>query len=390
MAKHAGRPSLARRLSAPFSVLITGLAVLLGLVLLTRPDTAPTSPAQLAVAGDPAAQTTAGKITTLSPEGDAQKNAKARPGSQIASRSQTSPRPASDPHKFKLAQEQRRLNVRAALVTARQSAQKAERKAQRVAKAKKRAQAAAAAGTSSSSFRIGTLNILGSQHTRGSKRYASGPVRAGYSAGLITSRGLDVVGMQEVQDDQLPVLLRGLGGYAVWPQHSMGSNGQRLQIAWRTSRFEMLSGGSVTYTFDNQNIPMPYALLKDRATGAEFWVINTHNSARNLEAQRDSATAIQISLINRLKASGKPVFILGDVNEHTEFFYKVCGATGLRAANGGGPGCGLPGGPLRVDWIMGGGGRGVVFSGYVQDAASLARASDHYFLYANVTINPGG
>lgn len=242
-----------------------------------------------------------------------------------------------------------------------------------------------------SSFRVGTLNILGSQHTAGPGGYGPGPERAGISAGLVVDRGVDVMGMQEVQDDQLPVLLSRLSSYTIWPQHALGSNGQRLQIAWRSSRFEMVESGSITYPFDRQRIPLPYVLLRDRETLAEFWVITTHNSARDLEAERDAATQLQIGLIRDLGArADKPVLIMGDVNEHTEFFQTVCGATGFLAANGGGSGCSLPPNPLRVDWIMGGGGAGVDFSGYVQDGASLARASDHYFIHANVTVTDPG
>jgi endonuclease/exonuclease/phosphatase family metal-dependent hydrolase len=265
----------------------------------------------------------------------------------------------------------------------------AERKKKEQKRRKEMARRARMAKTSS--FRVGSLNILGSQHTRGAGGYGPGPERAGISAGLVTSRGVDVMTMQEVQDDQLPVLLNRLPGYSIWPQHELGSNGQRLQIAWRDSRFERVDTGSVSYVFDSQTIPLPYVLLRDRETQAEFWVITTHNSARDLEGQRDAATARQIALIKELQArNGKPVLITGDVNEHEEFFYSVCGATGFLAANGGGAGCSLPPRPLRVDWIMGGGGGGVDFSGYVQDGASLARASDHYFIHAAVNVTDPG
>lgn len=257
---------------------------------------------------------------------------------------------------------------------------------------RERREAREAAQPKVSSFRVGALNILGSQHTRGPGGYGPGTERAGISAGIIMARGVDVVTLSEVQDDQLAVLNNRLAGYSIWPQHSLGRNGQRLQIAWRSDRFEMVDGGSVTFTFASQQIPKPYVRLRDRATGAEFWVISTHLSAGKLEAERDSGTAITISLIQQLLASsGKPVIVGGDVNEHEEFFYDVCGATGFLAANGGGPGCALPPRPLRVDWIMGGGGDGVDFSGYVQDGSTLARASDHYFIHANVSVtDPGG
>lgn len=244
-----------------------------------------------------------------------------------------------------------------------------------------------------STFRVGTFNILGSQHTRGSKRWGPGPMRAGLSANLITDRGVDIVGMQEVQNDQLPPLRQGLADYTIWPQQSLGRNSQRLQIAWRTDRFELVEARHSTYVFTSQRIPLPYVRLRDLETKAEFWVMTLHNSAGRLEGQRDAATAHQINVIRDTVAeTGKPLLVMGDVNEHQEFYQRVCGATGFAAANGGGgPACALPPRPLRVDWIMGGGGDGVVFSGYVQDGASRARASDHYFIHADVTVkDPGG
>lgn len=241
-----------------------------------------------------------------------------------------------------------------------------------------------------SAFRIGTLNILGSQHTRGKGGYGPGPDRARTSAGLISSRGIDVVGLQEVQDDQIGPLSAGLPGYGMWPVHALGNNGQRLQVMWRESMFELVDTGSVSYVFDSQTIPLPWVRLRDRERGGEFYVITAHNSARELEGQRDAATAVEIALINELKATGLPVLITGDMNEHEEFFCRAAVEAQMVAANGGSGvgGCQLPPRPRRVDWIMGTSDIG--FSGYVQDGASLAAASDHYLLYADVGLdNPG-
>jgi hypothetical protein len=267
----------------------------------------------------------------------------------------------------------------------------AERKAKLKAKRLRR-EARLAAMEKTSSFRVGALNILGSQHTAGPGGYGPGTDRAAMAAGLVMSRGIDVLTLSEVQDDQLAVLTSRLAGYSIWPQHSLGSNGQRLQIAWRASQFEMLDGGSVTFTFASQQIPMPWVRLRDVGTGATFYVISIHTSAGRLQGERDAGTAIAINLMKSLMAqTGDPVIIGGDVNEHTKFFYNVCNATGFLAANGGGSGCTLPPPPLRVDWIMGGGGAGVSFSGYVQDGATLARISDHYMIHANVSVtSPGG
>ena len=243
----------------------------------------------------------------------------------------------------------------------------------------------AALSPARSTFTIAQSNILGSQHTAGRGGFGSGPYRAGITASLLQARGADVGGMQEVQSDQLAALRSRMPSYSFWPGSSLGHNGERLQIYWRSSQFSMVKSGSVTYTFASQRIPLPYVLLRDNASGAEFWMITTHNSAGGLEGQRDSATGIEISLINQLKATGLPVLITGDMNEHTEFFCRVAASTGMVAANGGSGagGCHLPPPPLRVDWIMGGG--GVSFSGYRQDGAGLGRASDHYYLYSQVT-----
>jgi len=236
-----------------------------------------------------------------------------------------------------------------------------------------------------SSFTIGQSNVLGSQHTAGSGGYGPGSYRAGITASLLTSHGVDVGGMQEVQSDQLAVFLNRMPAYSFWPAASLGHNGERLQIYWRTDQFTMEKSGSVPYVFSSQRIPLPYVLLRDNSTGAEFWMITAHNSAGGMEGQRDAATGVEINLINQLRASGLPVIITGDMNEHTEFFCRVSAATGMVAANGGSGsgGCHLPPPPLRVDWIMGGG--GVTFSGYYQSAEGLHRASDHYYLYSQVT-----
>ncbi len=234
------------------------------------------------------------------------------------------------------------------------------------------------------SFQIGTLNVLGSQH-RG-----NGTGRAAMLAGAITGRGVDVVGLQEVQRDQLAVLRSRLPGYTIWPGEGLGNQGIRLQIAFRNDLFELVGSGSILTTFDYQRRPIPWVRLRYRPTGAEFHVIDVHNSPRNQEADRDAATGAEIGLINSLRSSGTPVFVVGDMNEHTEFFCRVSAATGLIGSNGAstaGGGCSPGAGPIKIDWVMGGG--GVSFSGHAVDYAPPIRtATDHAFVHATTTVTP--
>lgn len=233
------------------------------------------------------------------------------------------------------------------------------------------------------SFGIGTLNILGSQHRGG------GTSRAAALAGAIQSRGVDLVGMQEVQKDQLGVLQARLGGYTIWPGQLLGNQGVRLQIAWRDDLFELRDTGSIITTFDNQQRPIPYVLLRHRETRGEFYVIDIHNSPRDQEAARDSATGEQITLIRSLQATGKTVFILGDTNEKTEFFCRVAASTGMVASNGGtvAGGCNVGAGPIKIDWILGSG-RIDFFNHVVDYNPPIRSATDHAFVHADVTVTP--
>ena len=238
--------------------------------------------------------------------------------------------------------------------------------------------------TLSGTFTVGTYNILGSNHTHNSKQWAPGVVRTRRAVGEIQGRGIGLIGMQEVQTDQLSVLVGGLPNYTVWPAQAFGSNGYRLQIAFRDDLFELVDTGSITTAFSGQMRPIPYVKLRDRRTGGEFWFVTVHNSPRGMEAERDNATGAEISLLNQLLGTGLPVFVSGDMNEPSEFFCRVGAATGMVAANGGSAsgGCVLPPRPTGLDWLMGG--NGTDFSDYARVA--VPGISDHPIVYSDVTL----
>lgn len=231
-------------------------------------------------------------------------------------------------------------------------------------------------------FQIGTLNVLGSNHA------PRGGSRAAREAALVRKRGIDIIGFQEVQRDQRPVLARNLPGYQIWPQDALGRQGYRVQIAFRTELFEKVDDGGSTHTFDSQRVPIPWVRLRDRASGGEFFVIASHNSPRGMQAQRNASTSVQAALVNRLESTGLPVLMVGDFNEHTSFFCRIAARTGLISANGARHAgrCIGPSGPVRIDWVLGTGGK-TAFSAYRQDGTTRATGmSDHYLIYATVRL----
>jgi endonuclease/exonuclease/phosphatase family metal-dependent hydrolase len=244
--------------------------------------------------------------------------------------------------------------------------------------------------TKRSSFRVATLNVLGSNHTRGRGGFGPGRKRAGGEAGLIKSRHINLIGMSEVQPDQYAALAHDLPSYTVWPQGALGRNGYRLQFAWNTSRFKKIDTGRTTYVFSHQHIPMPYVRLKDKKTGATFWVISTHNSPQGEQAERVTSTRIEIKVIKRLRSQGQPVLLLGDMNEDAPVYCRIAAKTRVISANGGyfRHGCHAPR-PSYIDWIMGT--RNVGFSHYVRDTATRSRGlSDHPLYYSNATVTDRG
>jgi endonuclease/exonuclease/phosphatase family metal-dependent hydrolase len=240
------------------------------------------------------------------------------------------------------------------------------------------------------SFKLATFNVLGSQHTRGSSRYAPGGHRAAITADLIKDRRIDLIGMQEVQVDQFRVLRDRLPGYRIWPGTRLDNQGIRLQIAFRRTVFELADTGTITTRFDRQSRPIPWVKLRNRHTGRLLYMVDIHNSPRGQEAERDSATRAEIRLVQRLRRSHKPVFVGGDMNEKEEWFCRVVGNTDLHAANGGSAssrGCRPPARQLRIDWLMGG--RRIDFSHYREDHGPRVRsASDHELIHARVSVKP--
>ena len=154
--------------------------------------------------------------------------------------------------------------------------------------------------------KVATFNILGSQHTARPGGFAPGYVRAGYTADLIHMKNLDVIGMQEVQQDQLRVLGRELDDYWIWPYKRLGiAQGIRLQIAYKRSATSSSRGARSTPASTATPGRSPTCGCATRPAAR-----SSGSSPSTTPVGWPSATAAHIALVdlvNGLRSTGLPV-----------------------------------------------------------------------------------
>lgn len=247
-------------------------------------------------------------------------------------------------------------------------------------------------------FRIASLNVLGHGHTApGGNRtgYASGPERMRLQVDKLRRHQVDVVGFQELQAPQVREFNKLTGTqYDIWPGNIDGPGFLRNSIAWDTGEWGLVRSSwlRVPY-FDGVLLRMPVVLLANVETGQQAYFMNFQNPADargNAERWRDEGRALQLGLVNRLRAqSGLPVYWTGDFNERKEAFCHVTRASDMVSASGGlndGRTC-SPTKPLYVDWIFGS--VETTFSGYLADrSAKVARSTDHPLVVATASLPP--
>lgn len=222
--------------------------------------------------------------------------------------------------------------------------------------------------------RLTTFNILSSSIARG------GIDRATRAARWVQDQGADAAAFQEVAKDQLRQMQSVMPNYNFFPRRGLGTRGSAIQLAWNTKTVKQLETGYIMRPFLGWARPIPYVRLRDRETGRGFWVVAIHNAPGGHEQERDVSTAAEIKLIKRLgEGRDRPVFVIGDVNERSEFCDKVAAATPLISMNGGTQKrpCPVPrfGGP---DWMLGSGAEfsdfEKVYNGISDHPALTARA----------------
>jgi endonuclease/exonuclease/phosphatase family metal-dependent hydrolase len=246
--------------------------------------------------------------------------------------------------------------------------------------------------TATTGFAITSFNTLGFGHTTGRhSRKADGRTRTGWMISLLRSHGVSIAGLQEFQKEQAEVFARDAGDYSVYPGMSLGAGPVQNSIAWRRADWTLVDAATTAIPYFHGNrIAMPHVLLRNNGTGREIWVINRHYPADArgpANRWRDQATAIDIDLANRLRATGRPAFLLGDMNDRAEFACQFTAGAPFHSPDGAyssGSTCHLPE-HSNVDWIMGS--KSAEFSDFVTDRSALVeRTSDHPMVRARVRL----
>jgi alpha-tubulin suppressor-like RCC1 family protein len=171
-------------------------------------------------------------------------------------------------------------------------------------------------------FRIATVNALGNGHTRpyaGDDSYAPSTTRMSWMADQLDNSAVDIMGLQETNADQTAHLVKASRNtWDVYPRPEAGDDAAEAALAWRTSVWELVEATTMMNQFISKELPRPIVKLRHKVTGKEIYVINVHNAPWDYQFKRNKATNVQIAKINELRATGTPVFYVGDMNEKRE------------------------------------------------------------------------
>jgi endonuclease/exonuclease/phosphatase family metal-dependent hydrolase len=244
-------------------------------------------------------------------------------------------------------------------------------------------------------FQVASFNVLGANHTpKGNPGgYASGVTRMNGVIKILDTRGIDVVGFQELQAPQYDKFKSVVGSnWDLWPGAALGRRGEmHNSIAWRTADWEAVSKYTIKITyFGGNELRMPYVLLRNKATGLEYYFANFHNPADvhgDASRWRAEAKRREIALANQLVATGTPLILTGDMNERSTYFCSMTRGAPMAAAKGGSTGSGtcMPPPQPPIDWIFGS--TKIRFTSYLQLRDTLVKqTTDHPVMIAGVAL----
>jgi endonuclease/exonuclease/phosphatase family metal-dependent hydrolase len=236
--------------------------------------------------------------------------------------------------------------------------------------------------------------------------------RKGLCAQILRERSPDVICFQEMWARQFEDLSAALPGYGTWAliDRSFGQNPTN-GIFFHKDRFERVSkggfwlsktprvDGSKSWASDNVRLAN-WIVLKDRSTGREFRVINTHLDHISQEARENQARVILAE--DAIRDNAYPQILTGDMNSdgsnraiailkeggwvdsHEAFhrapysghtFHEFLGEAYASTIG-------------KMDWIFMRGAVEAKGAEIVRESLNGRFPSDHYFIAAEVEIRP--
>lgn len=242
-------------------------------------------------------------------------------------------------------------------------------------------------------FLIASFNVLGASHTdKGgdARSYPGYRTRLPKTIAALKNRKIDVAGLQEFQKRQ-HALFRSQAGstFAVYPPNEKTDT--ENSITWRKASFELVKGNTFKVTYFNGSLRnMPYVLLRQRSTGLTAYFINVHNPAntrvfRHQEKYRAKSLKQERALVVKLRATGRPVFLTGDLNDRKGAYCPLAsGKLMLSPDSIPSMDCAPPPNPW-IDWVLAAG--PVRFATYTRDwAVKDHKITDHPIVYSRAHL----
>lgn len=171
-------------------------------------------------------------------------------------------------------------------------------------------------------FRVMTFNIRFDNPDDGINRWAN---RKEMVASVIRFHGADLAGLQEALRPQIDDLAELLPQYAWFGvgRDDGGNRGEFSPVFYRKARFE-LAAQSTFWLSEQPEVPgsggwdaalpriVTWGKLRDRITGREFYLFNTHFDHAGTAARRESARLLRHKIAEI--AGNAPVILTGDFN----------------------------------------------------------------------------
>ncbi|MCW2924709.1 MAG: Type phosphodiesterase / nucleotide pyrophosphatase [Thermoleophilia bacterium] len=230
------------------------------------------------------------------------------------------------------------------------------------------------------SFTVASFNTLGASHTAGGTQHPgwrSGAARTPGMVDELRQHAVDVAGLQEFQGSQRAAFASANTGYDM---STAGDN----SIVWKSDTFRLVQKSSLKVPyFEGKETEMPVVQLEHKATGKRAWFVNIHNPADTADhhkqgAYRAEAVRREQAYVAKLRATGLPVYLVGDFNDRSTAAKSL---TAGGAATASAPASARP----EIDWIFGAG--PVQFTGSQADhSPERAQVSDHPIVVATTQI----